>query len=131
MIEEPWFSTGRQRAQHADLLDGLVGDWIAKRTREEVLEAFAEVGAAVGPVYSPADILDDPQVQALDMITTVEDERLGAIKMHNLLARFSATPGSIRHTGRPLGADTDQILIEELGIDPSQVQELRERGIVA
>ncbi len=65
------------------------------------------------------------------MITTVEDERLGAVKMHNLLARFSASPGSIRHTGRPLGADTDQILIEELGLDPSRVQELRDQGTVA
>ena len=65
------------------------------------------------------------------MITTVEDEQLGAIKMHNLLARFSATPGSIRHTGRPLGADTEQILIEELGLDASQVQQLKDQGTVA
>lgn len=39
----------------------------------------------VGPVYNPAEILDDPQVQALDMVTTVEDGLLGDIKMRNSL----------------------------------------------
>jgi len=43
---------------------------------------------------------------------------------------MSQTPGAIRHAGRALGADTDQILIKELGIDASRVAALRERGIV-
>src|SRR5690606_13346404 len=73
VIDEPWFATGRQRAQHADLLDAYVGEWIAQRTRDEVIVAFEEAGAAVAPIYRPSDLLEDPQVRALDMITTVED----------------------------------------------------------
>jgi hypothetical protein len=41
-----------------------------------------------------------------------------------------ATPGQIRFTGRPLGADTDAVLVGELGLDPGQVAELREHGVV-
>ncbi len=48
VLDEPWFATGRQRAEHADLLDDLVGGWIAGRTRADVLERFAAAGAAVG-----------------------------------------------------------------------------------
>ncbi len=129
VLEEPWFATGAQRAAHADVLDGYVGDWIGQRDREEVMDAFAAAGAAVAPVYSAADLLADPQVQALDMLTRVPDADLGELVQHNVLYRMSATPGSIRHTGRAPAADTDEVLAE-LGIDPQRRAELRGRGVL-
>jgi len=128
LIDEPWFDTGAGRAQHAELLDGIVSEWVAQRTREEVLDAFTEAGAAIAPVYDVADLMADPHVIERETITTVEDEDLGPVRMQNLPFRLSATPGEIRFTGRPLGADTDAILGDELGLD---VADLRERGIVA
>jgi crotonobetainyl-CoA:carnitine CoA-transferase CaiB-like acyl-CoA transferase len=128
LIDEPWFDTGTGRVEHVELLDQIVSEWVGQRTRDEVIAAFAEAGAAIAPVYDVADLMDDPQIVARDAITTVEDPDLGAMRMQNLLFRMSATPGAIRFTGRPLGADTDAILGEELGLD---VAELRERGIVA
>jgi hypothetical protein len=50
------------------------------------------------------------------------------VRMQNVLYRMAETPGSIRFTGRPLGADTDAILGDELGLD---LTALRERGVVA
>jgi crotonobetainyl-CoA:carnitine CoA-transferase CaiB-like acyl-CoA transferase len=128
LIDEPWFDTGAGRAQHAELLDGIVSEWVAQRTRDEVLDAFTEAGAAIAPVYDVADLMADPHVIERETITTVEDEDLGPVRMQNLPFRLSATPGEIRFTGRPLGADTDAILGDELGLD---VADLRERGIVA
>jgi crotonobetainyl-CoA:carnitine CoA-transferase CaiB-like acyl-CoA transferase len=125
---EEWFSTGSGRVQHADLLDGYVADWIAQRPRAEVLEEFTRAQAAIAPVYDVADLLDDPQVIERESIVTVEDPDLGPVRMQNVLFRMSDTPGSIRFTGRPLGADTDAVLGEELGLD---VSGLRERGVVA
>ena len=130
LTQEPWFDDGRLRAQHAAQIDDYVGTWIAARTRDEVMAAFAEAGAAVGPVYDPAELLADPQVQALDMFTEVDDDDLGRMRMHNVLWRMSKTPGRIRFTGRDLGADTDDVL-SEAGVDAEQVRALRESGVVA
>jgi len=105
-----------------------VSEWVTQRTRDEVLDAFTEAGAAIAPVYDVADLMADPHVIERETITTVEDEDLGPVRMQNLPFRLSATPGEIRFTGRPLGADTDAILGDELGLD---VADLRERGIVA
>ena len=129
VLDEPWFATGRQRAQHADTLDAYVGDWIAERTRDEVTAAFEEAGAAVAPIYRPSDLLADPQVRALDMITTVDDPALGPMRMQNVLWRMSRTPGRIRSTGRRLGEDTDEVLADA-GLSESEVAALRERGVV-
>jgi crotonobetainyl-CoA:carnitine CoA-transferase CaiB-like acyl-CoA transferase len=130
VTDEEWFSSGRGRAEHAELLDDHVGSWIAQRTRDEVLSAFAEAGAAVGPVYDAAGLMEDPQVRALDMITTVDDEDLGPLRMHNVMWRMSQTPGSIRFTGRALGADTEAILVDQLGVDRERYEQLRDRGVV-
>lgn len=130
VIDEPWFASGRGRAEHAEELDGLVGDWIAVRTRAEVIEAFTEAGAAIAPVYDAKDLVEDPHVQATQMLTRVPDPDLGSVLMHNVMWRMSQTPGQIRFTGRALGADTDDVLTGELGYTAEQVEQLRQREVV-
>ncbi|KUO22742.1 CaiB/BaiF CoA transferase family protein [Streptomyces dysideae] len=127
LIDEPWFATGADRARHADVLDRAVGDWIARRTRTEVLAAFEKAEAAVAPIQDVRDVLTDPQYQALDTITTIDDPELGPLRMQNVLFRLSATPGTIHWAGRPHGADTDELLTE-LGLTPAELAALREEG---
>jgi crotonobetainyl-CoA:carnitine CoA-transferase CaiB-like acyl-CoA transferase len=131
IIDEPWFASGRERALRADLLDEYVGGWIAARTRDEVVAAFEEAEAAVAPVYDVAELMADPHVRATGMITEVPDEDLGPVRMQNVVSRLSETPGSIRWTGRRVGADTDAVLGEELGIPAERLAELRGRGVIA
>jgi crotonobetainyl-CoA:carnitine CoA-transferase CaiB-like acyl-CoA transferase len=127
LVDEPWFATGADRARHADILDAAVGDWIAQRTRTEVLAAFEKAEAAVAPIQDVRDVMTDPQYQALDTITTVDDPELGPLRMQNVLFRLSATPGAIRWTGRPHGADTDTVL-SELGLTDTELITLRQEG---
>jgi crotonobetainyl-CoA:carnitine CoA-transferase CaiB-like acyl-CoA transferase len=129
LVEQPWFATGRQRAEHADELDDAVAAWIAARPTADVLAAFEAAEAAIGPVYDVRGVMSDPQYAALGTVRTVEDEELGPVKMQNVLARLSATPGSIRWAGRPHGADTSGVLAE-IGVDAAELAELREKGIV-
>lgn len=129
VIDEPWFATGGERAKHADLLDAYVGGWIGERTRDDVMAAFTAAGAAIAPVYKPSDLLEDPQVEAIGMTATVEDEDLGPMRMQNVLWRMGRTPGTIRHTGRAHGADTDEVFAE-LGVDADTLGSLRGRGIL-
>ena len=65
------------------------------------------------------------------MLRTVQDEDLGEVLMHDVMWRMSETPGAIRFTGRPLGADTDNILVGELGLSQVHVDALRRRRVVA
>ncbi len=51
--------------------------------------------------------------------------------MHNVMWRMSGAPGRIRFTGRRLGADTDEILLHELGLDAETVADLRAKRVIA
>ena len=129
VIDEPWFKSGTERAQHADLLDEYVGGWIAQHDLDEVLRKFEEAEAAVAPVYDIADIFRDPQYQALNSIITVPNEDLGPVKMQNVLFRLSETPGRIRWAGRRLGRDNAEVY-GELGLTAEQLAELQAKGVV-
>ena len=130
LVEQPWFAHGRTRAEHADELDAAVGSWIATRTREEVVGEFERAEAAVAPIYTAADIVTDPQLQALGTIHRIEDPDLGPLAMQGPLFRMSETGAEIRHTGRSPGADTDLVL-GGLGLDDHEIARLRAAGVVA
>ncbi|GAA1815751.1 CoA transferase [Actinomadura chokoriensis] len=129
LIDEPWFATGAERAKHADLLDEAVGSWIAERGRDEVVKAFEEAQAAVAPIYTAADVMADPQFEALGTIATVPDDELGPVRMQNVLFRLSRTPGRIESAGPPLGAHTAEILAR-YGVDEAGLAGLRAKGVI-
>nr|WP_273847329.1 CoA transferase [Rubrobacter calidifluminis] len=128
-IQESWFATGRGRAEHADELDEVVSRWIAERTQDEVIKEFEKAGAAVAPIYDISDIMRDPQYQALESITTVDDPELGPVKMQNVLFRLSETPGEIRWPGPKLGEHNREVYAA-LGLDERDLKELSAKGVV-
>jgi crotonobetainyl-CoA:carnitine CoA-transferase CaiB-like acyl-CoA transferase len=129
VTEEDWFQTGHGRAQHVDLLDAYVGDWIGQRTRQEVLDAFTAAGAAIGPVYNAQDIVEDVHVRETEMLVEVDDPELGPVLQHNVMWRLTGSPGRIRFTGRGLGEDTDAVL-QELGYDEQEIARLRKDEVI-
>lgn len=100
--DDPRFADHASRAAHREEVDAVVAKWIGARTAAEVLAECEAIDAAAAEVYSVADLVADPHVQARGMLTTV-----GGLTMQGLIARFSRTPGAIRSTAPALGADTD------------------------
>lgn len=129
LVEQEWFLSGRGRADHVEEIDEAVAAWVGARDRTEVLAAFEEVSAAIAPVYSARDLVEDEHVRETEMLVEVDDPDLGSVLQHNMLFRMSETPGRIRFSGRSLGADTDEILAS-LGRTEEQIRQLREKGVV-
>ncbi len=130
LAREPWFGNHAGRFEHEPELHAAIGGWIAERTLDEVLEAFAAVHAVAGPVYSIADIVEDEQFRAREMVTTVEHPRLGPVRTANVAPRLGGTPGRIRHLGREIGADNHAIYVEHLGHSPDELARWRDEGVV-
>lgn len=128
-IDEPWFKTGRTRAEHADELDAAVAEWIGRHTTEDVVRAFEEAEAAVAPIYDIADVMSDEQYRALGSIAEIDDPELGAIRMQNVIFRLSDTPGEIRWAGRPMGAQNEEVF-RGIGLSHEELASLREKGVI-
>ena len=103
--ERFWSFEGR--VEHRVELDRVVAAWIAERPSEEVIAAFEDAHAACAPVYDMADLAVDPHIAAREAIVEVD-----GTPMQGLIAKLSETPGRIRWSGRPLGADQAEVLAE-------------------
>jgi crotonobetainyl-CoA:carnitine CoA-transferase CaiB-like acyl-CoA transferase len=130
IAEKPWFCSAEERVQRAELIDRPVSQWIGAHSFTEVVDAFEAAGAALAPVYDVEQLMQDPHVLARDVVTTIEDEDLGPLKMQNLFFRMSCSPGSIRHGGRRLGQDTAEVLAELAGLHADELDALRRRGVI-
>jgi crotonobetainyl-CoA:carnitine CoA-transferase CaiB-like acyl-CoA transferase len=130
LAEEPWFASAGERVKHVDLLDEAVEKWISAHDFEEVYQAFQEAGAALFPIYDVRELLDDPQIDALDAVTTVDDEDLGPLRMQNVWFRMQKSPGAVRFAGRRLGQDTDDVLRDRLGLTDEAIADLHKAGVV-
>ena len=101
------FATFTARFENRDALEALVSGWIAERPSDEVIRQFEEADAAIAPVYTMADLFDDEHFRRRGLFTTVD-----GVVMQAVSPRLSRTPGRVSFVGRPLGADTDEVLAE-------------------
>jgi crotonobetainyl-CoA:carnitine CoA-transferase CaiB-like acyl-CoA transferase len=130
ITEQPWFSSAGERVRRGDLIDHAVSTWIRDRDRDDVSRAFEAAGAALAPIYDVQELMSDPQVAALDAITTIEDEDLGPLRMQNIMFRLLGTPGGIRFSGRRLGQNTEDVYSELLGLEGDKLDRLRSEGVI-
>ena len=124
------FVDHQARGRNMAEIDGIIAEWAQQYDSADLQERLNAAGVPAGLVYEPADMLDDPQFAARGSIATVHDERHGELAMPAIVPKLSETPGEIRWTGQPLGADTDAVLTEVLGMSAEQVEKLRGQGVL-
>jgi crotonobetainyl-CoA:carnitine CoA-transferase CaiB-like acyl-CoA transferase len=123
------FGRKQSRLVDRDRVNNLVADWVKSLTRDEVLERCRAAQVPVGPLYSIAEIFEDLQYVHRKTIVT-KDSRLGPLAVPGVLPNMSDTPGEIRWLGPALGAHTDAVLAELLGLGADDLVILRSEGVI-
>jgi len=131
ILDDPKFNTRLERVRHAEEMDAIVQDWVGARDYAEVERALSAEDVVFTRIYTMADIFRDPHFKAREMIQSIPDDELGSIAMAAPVPRLSATPGSIRHSGRRIGRDTAAVLRDELGITDIELEELVGKNVIA
>jgi len=120
------------RVANRAALEKQVDDWTQAHTLGELLEVCGNAGLAIGPIYSPAEIVNDPHIIARESIITVNEPETGKpIRMASPAGRFSGFKGSVRHVGPLLGEHTDAVLGGLLKYTPEQIAALRQKGVLS
>lgn len=131
LLDDPRFQTNEQRVRNNDDLDPLVATWFLSRDRDEAIATLDAAGVPVSPIYSVADICDDPHYAARDNVIELEHPLLGRLRMPGVIPHFSLTPGAVRHPGHPaLGAFNDDVYGELLGLSREERERLTRDGVI-
>ena len=102
---------------------------LRSKTTAEWMRIFDREGVPAGPVNFPEDLIDDPQVQANEMMVALDHELSGPQRQVGPLLEFSRTPLQAQGASPPLDHDTDEI-VSLAGYSKEQVASLRARGVI-
>jgi crotonobetainyl-CoA:carnitine CoA-transferase CaiB-like acyl-CoA transferase len=111
LLQDPRFATIRSRGEKPNMqaLDTIVAQWSRGFDSTELAAMLLRAEVPSSRIYTIADIYEDPQFAAREMLQRVDHPVLGHTTQAGIVPRLSATPGRIRHTGPALGADTDAV----------------------
>jgi crotonobetainyl-CoA:carnitine CoA-transferase CaiB-like acyl-CoA transferase len=123
LLGEARFATNEARVRHSDELDRVVANAIGARTLVDNLAVIAKHKLTAVHVQTIAEITRDPHWQARQLLIDI-DTRSGPVRMHDVVARLSVTPGRVDHAGGPLGEHNASFYQQELGLTEAEVAAL-------
>jgi formyl-CoA transferase len=127
---DPRFTGNRARVANVDALDAMIGEWTRRYDATEVDRILAEADIPATLVYTAAEIAADPQFRERGMVREVEDPALGRVLQAGIVPHVPDDPGQVRWPGPPLGAHTDEVLGEMLGLGRTEIQALHDEGVI-
>ena len=110
------------------IVDAFVGPVLRMRGTTAWVEALEALKIGCGPINTLAQVFDDPQVRARDVVVTMPHAACpDGVRVIANPVRLSETPADYRLSPPLLGADTEGVLGALGGLD---LVDLRARGIV-
>jgi 2-methylfumaryl-CoA isomerase len=126
----------RQEAHRYDArahIAAVLAPWFAARTLAQVREAFAGTGVCWGPYQTlPQAMAEDPRAgPANPLFERLETPGVGPHLSAGIALREPARPRGPMRPAPVLGADTDAVLSEILGLDDAALGRLHDAGVIA
>jgi formyl-CoA transferase len=126
----PDYADEAGRSRHRQALVAAIERHTKALTRAELVERLNAAGIPCGPVYDLAEALADPQVRHVGLAWPYEHATRGPRALVGQPFHLTRTPHQGVRAPAPLpGQDTDDVL-QELGLDPAEIGELRNEGVI-
>ncbi len=129
LADDPQLARNDGRAARSAELDEAIGAWCGARDLDEVLAVLDRAEVPAGKIYDIVDIVNDVHYRARGMIEQARLSDGRTLKIPGVVPKLSATPGGTRWLGPELGEHTASIL-QSLGYDQQQIDDMRKRGVV-
>ena len=129
MGDDPRLSDNNKRVEHQEEIDGKIAAWASAHPAATALSQLDDGGVAAGPIYSVADIFEDPQYEARGLLqkVTVDGEPL---TIPAILPHLAGTPGRTDWPGPRLGSHNEEIFSEVLKLSSDEQATLRDTGVI-
>ena len=131
LADDERFATHLARGDNQEEIEGIVAEWAARYTAKEIDEILNEAGVICGPIYTIADIFDDPQYRAREMLVTHVDPEFGEYVGPGIVPKLSRTPGGVRWSATwEEGSHNREIYGDLLGLADEELERLSAEGVL-
>jgi len=126
---DPRFQERDTRKANRHQLTPLLEAKLVQQPTSYWVEILNSKGIPSGDILGLEEALLQPQSQHREVISTTREEGIGEIRLFNLTAKFSKTPGAIENPPPRLSAHTNEIL-SGLGYSEAEIAKLKEQGAI-
>ena len=130
LLEDSRFRHNTDRAQHMSVVDELVEEWTYQRSKEDVAASFAAAGVPIAIVRAVDEVVKDAHLIERQFLQWVNHPTLGEIPLPHSPLRFHGSTLRQLDLFHAVGEDNEAIYGEFLDLNPSEIEVLRERGVV-
>jgi CoA:oxalate CoA-transferase len=125
LIADERFDTQIRRVENQEAVIAIVGEWV--RSCTSIMEAdrlLTEGNVPSAPVLNIEQLMNDPQIEARDLLVEVYHPKLGNVKVVNSPFHYSETYSRVRGRAPRLGEHNEDVLTHLLGYSPEQIADL-------
>ena len=127
---DPRFATDAGRREHSEALAEEIGVWMLERTKDEAMLTLGEAGVPCSAIMTTEDLFTDPHLRERGFIQQLDHPEHGEIELLGFAPRLSN--GNVPFVRAPLlGEHTDDVLLADLDLEPAEITDLRDAGVVA
>ncbi len=131
LADHPKFAENQSRRTNVVELDDIIKSWTQQHGLAEIWDILVEAEVPAAPVYSIADIVEDPHYRARDMILSMRGPNgIGDVLMPGLVPKFEESPGEVRWLGGPVGEHTTALLRELAGTNDEEIERLAAIAVI-
>ncbi len=131
LADDPRFDTHLARGDHQTEIEAIVAEWAEARDADEIDRVLNEAGVICGPIYTVADIFEDPQFKAREMLLAHEDPEFGTYIGPGMVPKFSDTSCELRWSATwEEGSHNREVYGDLLGLSEDDLRRLGEEGVL-
>ncbi|MDE8346840.1 MAG: CoA transferase [Acidocella sp.] len=130
LIDHPLFKTNELRTANRDALSAQMETTFLDKPVSVWLECLERAEVPVAPVNTIDKVFADPQIQHRQMLQNVSHPTIGQVPLVANPLRFSNTPPTAYEAPPMLGADTRTVLMERLGLNEVDCDQLAHDGVI-
>ena len=128
--DDPKYKTNWDRVANAPELDRLIGAWTRTQDAKTAVALMDEKEIPASLIYTIADIAADTHFASRHMVQRVHDPQFGALLHPGIVPQFDGVAAEVAWPGPALGAHTDEVLRNLLGMPANEIERLRREGVV-
>jgi crotonobetainyl-CoA:carnitine CoA-transferase CaiB-like acyl-CoA transferase len=119
------FARLADRKRNEDALEESLAGRTVERDRWELTNALQARGIAAFPAQTPKDLVEDAQLEARHFFERLPHPEVGVRTHTGIPYRLGQRENGVRSAAPLLGADTEAVLGEVLGMSPDEIRTLR------
>jgi crotonobetainyl-CoA:carnitine CoA-transferase CaiB-like acyl-CoA transferase len=123
-LNDPRFKDSTARAQNCAALTGEIDRAVAARTADQWAPVFDRHKLVWAPVRTDAEVLDDPQAEAIGAFAAVDHPNIPGCRVVNSPVEFGDVPSQPHCAAPELGQHTEEVALE-MGLSWDEIARLK------